>query len=502
MKRYSYREALFVFCGLLLWFGRVSLERLASGDEGFYLYAASLITQGKTPYIDFFYPQAPLLPYIYAFAFHIGGESWESGRLFASIFPAISGAMIYLLLIPSVRRMGALLGVLFFATSVFIFPWLPTAQTYGPSITFLLISLFFVTREKFSLRSIFSCGLFLGLTVDVRIFFIGLLPFFLGYLWIRSEHSFEKFKRFAFFFLLGLGLALLPHLFFFLLDPQAYWFNNLGYHLTRSGRTVGESLEHKFQVAQVLSGLRPSQKFGGYQFALFFWGWGLVGIVSLVTRKAPSFSFFLALGLLVLHFLPEPTYVQYFSTVFPFFLLAVFESLQSVFREKSVAALSLGAFIFLLSLSHFSIDVIRYTQTGKGVLGIPSEKLAEERKLSFLRTVSRELNAALPSGAQVAPLWPGYLIGTHLVASPGFENHFTFRAGGQLGEEARGKFHVLRLDEVLSMIQKGQLSYVLGWKRDFRGPLIRELNKNGYKVMHEWGAVQLRGQSSEVLSEK
>jgi hypothetical protein len=42
----------------------VARHRLIDGDEGFYLLAARLVLQHKTPYLDFFYPQAPLLPYV------------------------------------------------------------------------------------------------------------------------------------------------------------------------------------------------------------------------------------------------------------------------------------------------------------------------------------------------------------------------------------------------------------------------------------------------------
>ena len=56
--------ALFVLC--LVFSSWCVGERLIARDEGFYTYAAQLILEGKHPYIDFFYPQMPLLPYLYA----------------------------------------------------------------------------------------------------------------------------------------------------------------------------------------------------------------------------------------------------------------------------------------------------------------------------------------------------------------------------------------------------------------------------------------------------
>jgi hypothetical protein len=35
-------------------------------DEGWYLYAASLVREGQHPYLDYYFPQGPVLPYVYA----------------------------------------------------------------------------------------------------------------------------------------------------------------------------------------------------------------------------------------------------------------------------------------------------------------------------------------------------------------------------------------------------------------------------------------------------
>ena len=45
---------------LAVWWGGVNQ------DEGWYLYAARLVGEGKVPYRDFFFTQGPILPYIYS----------------------------------------------------------------------------------------------------------------------------------------------------------------------------------------------------------------------------------------------------------------------------------------------------------------------------------------------------------------------------------------------------------------------------------------------------
>ena len=62
MKRYWFLAA---FGFVVLAFAAVWLGAL-NQDEGWYLYAARLVSEGKTPYRDFFYTQAPVMPIVYA----------------------------------------------------------------------------------------------------------------------------------------------------------------------------------------------------------------------------------------------------------------------------------------------------------------------------------------------------------------------------------------------------------------------------------------------------
>ena len=55
-----------------------------------------LILLHKKPYVDFFYNQAPLLPYIYAAWMKLAGVSWRSAKLFAALLTAALGTLVYL----------------------------------------------------------------------------------------------------------------------------------------------------------------------------------------------------------------------------------------------------------------------------------------------------------------------------------------------------------------------------------------------------------------------
>src|SRR5262249_5741287 len=55
-------------------------------DEAYHLLAAQLIATGRTPYIDFCFPQSPLNAYWNAMWMRLLGENWHVPHLFAALF--------------------------------------------------------------------------------------------------------------------------------------------------------------------------------------------------------------------------------------------------------------------------------------------------------------------------------------------------------------------------------------------------------------------------------
>src|SRR5580704_14951471 len=84
-----------VFVGLMWFFLFIAHHRFIDGDEGFYLLASRLVMEHKAPYLDFFYPQAPLLPYAYGLWMKLFGISWFSARSFSATLTTILGLLIY-----------------------------------------------------------------------------------------------------------------------------------------------------------------------------------------------------------------------------------------------------------------------------------------------------------------------------------------------------------------------------------------------------------------------
>ena len=84
-----------VFIALLCFFLYVSRNRLIDGDEGFYLLASRLVLEHKTPYLDFFYTQAPLLPYVYALWMKFAGVTWVAGRTLPALLTSLLGLLVF-----------------------------------------------------------------------------------------------------------------------------------------------------------------------------------------------------------------------------------------------------------------------------------------------------------------------------------------------------------------------------------------------------------------------
>jgi len=113
-------------------------------DEGWYLYAAKLVYEGKRPYVDFAYFQCPLLPYIYGFPQKVFGGGILIGRLTSFVL----GLVTVLLAAKLARRLaGDMAAVLAFAIccTTAIFFWVFSTTRTEPLVTALaMISLYFL----------------------------------------------------------------------------------------------------------------------------------------------------------------------------------------------------------------------------------------------------------------------------------------------------------------------------------------------------------------------
>ena len=222
MKRYWFLAA---FGFVVLAFAAVWLGAL-NQDEGWYLYAAQLVSEGKVPYRDFFYTQAPVMPIVYA-AFN---SVWDSfgllgARIVTICFGAAGVAFFCALaarLVPRGRRSIAALAVfLLLGSNLYHLYFVAIPKTYSLASLFVAIGFFLLTFARppsvrgavFAFASglslAFACGTRISLGVLLAVVGIGLLV------------SLRSWCRTFLWFGLGGALGLAVVYGFFLCDPSA-----------------------------------------------------------------------------------------------------------------------------------------------------------------------------------------------------------------------------------------------------------------------------------------
>jgi len=188
-------QAAWIIAAILIFqcliFVPVATVRPIDGDEGFYLLAAKLAFQGKQLYTDFFYPQMPLLPYVYGLWMSIFGFSWYAARLLSALLAVGTGLLLYKYVVRlTTKRSLGLLAVGLYALCSVLLGWYTVAKTFSLSVFLLMSAVVLLPRDSDShreLRYVLS-GLLLGLAVDTRLLFLGVVPVF----WLvlcRSQES-------------------------------------------------------------------------------------------------------------------------------------------------------------------------------------------------------------------------------------------------------------------------------------------------------------------------
>jgi hypothetical protein len=218
-------------------------------DEGWYLYGARLVAEGRLPYIDFATTQGPMMPFVYAAA-NSFVTAWgvAGGRFFTSVLGfacALATAWLAYRLVrqEAPRRMASFAAVVaftFVAVNVYQSYFVTIVKTYA--LAGLLVVLGFVALTAIegklgSAAAALSGALFLS-AAGTRASAVFILPVvFLMLIWKR--HGKRRRVVYLSFALGGTVAAAVLFLPFLLRAPSALWFALVEYH---SGRDVGGAL--------------------------------------------------------------------------------------------------------------------------------------------------------------------------------------------------------------------------------------------------------------------
>ena len=158
---------------LAVWWGAVNQ------DEGWYLYAARLVGEGKLPYRDFFFTQGPVLPFIYS---TLPIHGLLSGRLVTlgfSLFATLTAmALARQLVVPERRGAAALTVFALLACNLYHVYFTTIPKTYAVGALFVMVGFLLLSRgwNFFAAVSFaFASGTRISLVLILGVVGVGLL---------------------------------------------------------------------------------------------------------------------------------------------------------------------------------------------------------------------------------------------------------------------------------------------------------------------------------------
>ena len=484
---------------LALIFVPMSIFRLIDADEGTYLLnAKAVLLNGDLPYEDFFYPQMPLLPYVYAVWMRVFGVSWYSGRILTALFAVTLGLILYHHVVRlTAQRLFGLLALVLFASSSLLLAWLTPVKTLSLA-TLLGFAAYAAAFWRFPRWRYFFSGLLVGLAVDTRVYLVVIAPF-LAFEILRTEPEGRRRGRQLARFAAGFGIALFPAEFLVLPDPKAFLFNIVGVHFVRSPDDYVGAFWQKADVLLDLLVFRRAE--ASIQFTLL----SIVSVAALITalrsRERMPLCALVGLVLAVTSLIPTPSHPQYYCVVVPFLIVHVVLFVAKLSGELAatdrLAAQGLRA-IFAVALVAYLLpapfDVYRYTAWGDNVPGIFYQANAPNWTIPMVARVSRAIDEAIPRpGTVTLTWWPGYLVESKASSLPKLENPYALWISARLTVPEMDRYKFISYGELeWHIVNHTAPAAVIGNDMWGTGPFYRNLLlRNGYALTRREGVAEI-----------
>ncbi len=477
----------------------IARHRFVDTDEGFYLLASRLVLLHKRPYLDFFFQQAPLLPYVYALwlkCFHV---TWASGRMLAALLTSLLGLLLYAHVSEQTRSwIAGLSSVVLFSTSTLVFAWMPIAKPYSLGGLFLFAAYIVASRTSVdaSRWPPAAAGLLLALAADTRSYLGLTVPLFLWWIYRNSPARLKTVLSFV----AGLAVGLLPALYFFLSSPSAFVFDNLGYHAIRTNAGLVGMWGEKLVVLLMLFLGGPEGN--GIQNCLLF-VISLAFVLSIGKRDwPPRFAFQIAALVGLISLLPTPVLPQYFSFCIPFLIVSAVCVVHQLLANSTASRqrlLMASACVFLMGI-YLAVsvgDFRKYLITGDGIPTVRTLHDPWDWRLSTVETISHAIDQLARPRETVASLWSGYLFETQATPFSGLETDCGILIADEITAEQRAKYHIVSWSQLnTSFAARWPRIVVLQNHHSQRNMLVPDvlgdtaansLTAHGYSVVRSFG---------------
>jgi 4-amino-4-deoxy-L-arabinose transferase-like glycosyltransferase len=454
--------------------------RLVDYDEGLYLFYAQLVKAGNQPYVDFFYPQMPYLPYAYAPFSGLGFSSLYLGRMVSSFAGLLIGVLLFGLIYRMTKDRGtSLLLFFFYGFSGLTLNWHSVVKTAVFSDLFGFLSfcaLVFCLNPLYSKKrlGLLLSGFFLGVAFNFRLIFLVILPLEIVTVFMFSkEKGLKERSGDAIMVICGAMLASFPSLYLFYRNPSAFVFGNVGYHLIWGNSVIRMSLLRRFFT--LLKFILYPQNL----LILFLGIWGTVTcLFQAIGRKylnledkitLTAVSWFLILMLVC--FFANPTQLQYYEQVLPYILICtipIWKMVIEKFRGRKRRSLFVltGYLVWILPFVWIFIFVSREKDK-------PVAMSALKSVVTIIKGISKPQDVVL-SG------WPGYAVLSGRETIAGSETW----GGGVipfLTDQQVREYKLMNDSDVKEIIQSQGASVII--KEDWFSPQIVNLIKSNYRLV-------------------
>lgn len=292
-------------------------------DEAYYVIAGTIVSAGKVPYRDFFFPQTPLSAYVFGAWSSAFGVGFVNSRYLGAILAAATGLLITVVVRRRVGIGSAVIALGYYVLSIQVVLWMPRLKTYGMSSLIAMSALVCVTSSRIRWGRALAAGLLSGLAISARLLFFPIPAVVLIGILLRADLSRSQRRTYCGLAFLGSCLGMLPLLATAVSAPSAFLFDNISYHALRDGNeALIDNFGQKFHVLRSQINLRGASRREAVQFLALV----PVSIATLFGRREGERHLkvfpLAALSLLVVSFLPSPVYRQYLVTVVPPAILA------------------------------------------------------------------------------------------------------------------------------------------------------------------------------------
>jgi 4-amino-4-deoxy-L-arabinose transferase-like glycosyltransferase len=461
--------------------------RPIDADEGFYAGAAQLVAGGSLPYVDFFFPQAPALPFLYAPVAALAPGSLIALRLWSVVFGMVSAVVIGRLLNRFVDdRFARAVGLVMYLANPGVIAWIPVVKTYALANCLVLLGLagcLSAGRRDSGLRWS-AAGLCFGLAALTRLLYAPAAVAMLVLVVYRQSRA----NALAF----GVGLSCCVVLFaaLFAMHPAGAIFGNLGYHAMRATPPSGihwVAAVGWFLLSKVLG--VPYLILSATLCAL-----GVLRFVLLRCRGSDCIGIgaweeltivFVALAAASL--VPWPLYVQYFEApIAPFAALLGATGVSLLPRRYA----PIGATIVCVVLAG---SLAARTPVGANS-GSPEWRM--DRYEAVVRSISHHSRP----GDVVLAQWPGYVFGSHRRFFRGMENHFAMRVVPRLSSRECERLQIATPEDAVAAIEGARVAVVVlgAWTKDFAAVASEAQKERLRRALTDCYTLRLRLDSSDV----